>query len=511
MESVNSSFKLDERIPAISLTTTDVDVMAAQLVPLEMAQRYQLIPFRLKGEELHLAMADPYNQRAINDVRLYTGYEVRPYFCSLAEITDAIHRYLTLELSIARLTSREIAERSEFSSYVLRKDFSSTDAPTIQLVDSLLTEAIKSGASDIHWEPTAEDYRVRFRLDGELQTVNKLPLEGARSISARLKVMARMDVSERRLPQDGRCSIDVEGRLVDLRISSLPTVYGEKIVVRILDAHHSLRSLSELGMRPEMEQAIRRLLQNPHGLILVSGPTGSGKTTTLYAMVREIATESRNIVSIEDPVEYRLPGVNQVNVQPKIGLTFGRGLRAILRQDPDVIMIGEIRDEETARIAVSAALTGHLVLSTLHTNTAAEAITRLLDMGIEPYLLASALNAVISQRLVKRLCFRCKQEYTPSEVELKLFPKLSIATRLHRASGCPYCRGGYSGRLGIYELLPYDEEIKALILNSKSGAEIEQAAIAKGMIPLLNDGIHKVIQGLTTVHEVMKIRLAADG
>jgi len=317
--------------------------------------------------------------------------------------------------------------------------------------------------------------------------------------------MARMDVAERRLPQDGRMSIRIKGRKIDLRVSSLPTVDGEKVVVRILDSQTAERSLGDLGMSPEVEIGIRALLQQPHGLILVTGPTGSGKTTTLYALLRELHAQTVNVVSIEDPVEYRLPGVNQVQVHAKIGLTFAHGLRAILRQDPDVIMVGEIRDEETARIAIAASLTGHLVLSTLHTNTAAEALTRLLDMGIEPYLLACTVGGVLSQRLVRVLCENCKQAFELDSAEQKALNLAEVVSSMYLAKGCPQCRGtGFRGRIGIHEFLLYNKDIKNLVLSRHGSSEIEQLAITSGMTPLIQDGIRKAARGLTTVGEVVR-------
>lgn len=482
-------------VPRISLTEVIIDQMAVQLITEELAKRHVLIPISLNNGVLHVAMADPTSVRAIEDIRLTSGYEIEPMLANEDQIRAAIRQHLTIHHSAAQMAAlKGIAESGEIWS-VEELEQSGQDAPTVRLVDSIFQQAIVFGASDIHWEPRENDFSVRLRIDGQLNSISPLPLSAVRSVISRLKMMAKMDVAERRLPQDGRIVVEMSGRRIDLRVSTLPTVYGEKAVVRILDPETAQRSLGSLGMREEVETGMRRLLQRPHGLILITGPTGSGKTTSLYALMRELQAEAFNIVSIEDPVEYRLPGINQVQVQSSIGLTFAKGLRAILRQDPDVIMIGEIRDEETARIAVSAALTGHLVLSTLHTNTAAEAITRLLEMGIEPYLLTDSISGVLSQRLVRVLCDACKEPVFGDEAGGNSF----------RPKGCPQCRGiGYKGRIGIHELLRYNQDIKELVLGRQSIRKIEQAAIKDGMLPLFQDGLKKVELGLTTREEVLR-------
>ena len=497
------------QVPRVSLTEVTIDPEACQLLSEDVAGRYRLFPFQLRDGILRLAMADPSAGQALEDVRLITGLKVEPYLAEESEIRSAIRQYLILQQSAARLADQnnQVAE-APVPFVVETSSASGEDAPTIRLVDSILEEAVRLGASDIHWEPQEQGLKIRFRLDGELALLTSLPVTAARSVVARLKTMAKMDVAERRLPQDGRFAIDLAERRIDLRVSTLPTVAGEKAVVRLLDPETAERPLSALGMRSDVEKGIRRLLQAPHGLILVTGPTGSGKTTTLYALLREVQREALNIVSIEDPVEYRLSGVVQVQVNARIGLTFANGLRAILRQDPDVILIGEIRDEETARIATTAALTGHLVFSTLHTNTAAEAISRLLDMGIEPYLLADALNGVLSQRLVRLLCPYCKQ---PVQGETKFRDVVAALPSLtdkdvYSAQGCPYCRGtGYKGRIGIHEFLPYNENIRQLVLTRQSSRSIESEARKAGMLTLLEDGVIKVCEGLTSLDEVLRV------
>lgn len=498
-------------VPWIKLTEVEIDPVIARMIQEEMAWRYVLIPFKLQTGRLQVAMADPGNLQVMDNIRVLTGYPVEPFLADRNEIEAAIRQYITVENSVAQLTSSQKEDWQSEPSGFERQENGDDDAPTIRLVDSLLREAVSLGASDVHWEPSAEQFMVRYRIDGRLETRYKFPFEVARNLIARLKVMSRMDVAEKRLPQDGRTELTVTGKRIDLRLSSLPTVYGEKVVVRLLNPDTAKRTLQQLGMRIEVEEEIRLLLKQPHGIILVVGPTGSGKTTTLYALLREIASEKLNIVSIEDPVEYRLPGVVHVQIQPHIGLTFAKGLRAILRQDPDVIMIGEIRDEETARIAIAAALTGHLVLSTLHTNTAAEALTRLMDMGIEPYLLGGAIRGVLSQRLVRKLCEECKETLALSKAERVSLGLVESCGEVFRAKGCAHCRGtGYSGRIGIHELLIYDSTIKDLVLARHSALELERAALSSGMIPLYQDGLDKVRKGLTTLEEVWSSSTASS-
>lgn len=374
------------------------------------------------------------------------------------------------------------------------------------MIDSLFKQAILEGASDIHWEPRESCFQVRFRLDGFLAKKSELPPGLAKSIAARLKLMAGIDVSERRLPQDGRMVISGTGKTIDVRVSTFPTVFGEKIVTRILDSEFAERSLADLGMQEKIKTEIQKLLKKPHGLVLVSGPTGSGKTTTLYALCKELPSDIYNIVSIEDPIEYRLKGVNQAQVQVKAGLGFAQGLRSILRQDPDIIMVGEIRDHETAKIATAAALTGHLVISTIHTNSAAETLARLLDMNVEPYMLASAVSGILAQRLVRKLCVHCRKP----DQDLVLSAYSDEQSRgkeiFYRAVGCERCNGtGYEGRTGIYEFLSYDSQIKELVLEKRSSLLIEEAAKQKGMKTLLEDGMTKAKLGLTSLEEVFRV------
>ncbi|SPF33048.1 Type II/IV secretion system family protein [Candidatus Desulfosporosinus infrequens] len=502
-------------IPEISLNQVIIDHEVAGLIPEAMALRYTLIPFGLRSGILRVAMFEPTNERALRDVQMFTGLEVEPVFARDEEIQTAIRQCLTVGQSAARLAhlaDRTFEDQAAWLTEYNEVDSQEEDAPTLKLVHSVLHEAVVQGVSDIHWEPRKNDFVVRYRIDGKLITKHILSSNVARSIVSSLKVMAQMDVAERRIPQDGRMTFCAGLRRIDVRMSSLPIVHGEKIVVRILDPEMAQRPLNALGMRPEVEVRIQVLLKRTNGLILVVGPTGSGKTTTLYALLRELNAEEQNIISIEEPVEYHLSGVNQIQVNLSAGLSFAVGLRHILRQDPDVIMIGEIRDEETARIAITASLTGHLVLSTLHTNTAAEALVRLMDMGVEPYLLASAVSGVLSQRLVRRLCEHCKAPYPVSEVERRALLLPASITLLYRPVGCSKCLGtGFRGRIGIHEFLHYNQEIKDLVLARHNSRDIEQQALVSGMLTVFEDGLLKVTQGVTTVEEILHAVSGIEG
>lgn len=490
------------KIPKVDLTEKKISLAAALVIPEELARRYTLIPFAFQEGKLQVAMANPTDRKAWDDVGLYSGYPVEPFLAGAEEIRVAIRECFTIRNSEEEISEKPIRV---MNSWIVEQEVYEQEAPVIRLVDSLFRQAVRELASDIHWEPRENSFVIRFRIDGLLEDRTTLSLKTAEGIIARIKVMAGMDVTERRIPQDGRIILELSDKRVDIRISTLATVYGEKVVTRILDQETARRSLAQLGMRKDVEEGVRKLLQQPHGLILITGPTGSGKTTTLYALLRELQSESCNIISIEDPVEYRLPGVNQAQVNPRIGLDFAGGLKAILRQDPDIIMVGEIRDKETAQIATAAALTGHLVLSTVHTNTAAEALARMLDMDIEPYLVAASVCGVISQRLVRKLCPNCRQ-VCPVSAEVKESFKWDNVEYIYSPRGCSKCRGtGYNGRIGIHEFLPYSQEIKELVLQKQSSQVLEQVSKSLGIMNLKEDALLKVVEGYTSLEEVIRI------
>ncbi|RNC29285.1 MAG: Type II secretion system protein E [Candidatus Dichloromethanomonas elyunquensis] len=488
-------------IERFCLSEKSIDMKAVLRISEELARKYILIPVAIRENRLSVAMADPANGSALDDIRLYSGCQVDPLLAGKEEIKIAIRDCFTIGRSGAEFSGQNSGPFSKWKVDGGLKD--GQEAPVIQLVDSLISQAIMEKASDIHWEPKEDFFQVRFRIDGKLEIKTVAPSGLAKGITARLKVMGGMDVTERRIPQDGRIILDHPGKRIDIRVSTFTTVCGEKVVTRILDEQTARRSLEELGMRQEVEEGVRRLLRQPHGLILVSGPTGSGKTTTLYALLQELSSGSLNIVSIEDPVEYRIPGVNQAQVNARAGFDFAGGLRAVLRQDPDIIMVGEIRDKETARIATAAALTGHLVLSTVHTNTAAEAVARMLDMEIEPYLVASSVCGVIAQRLVRKLCPHCRKQ-VPVSSEVKKALRWDNVFTIFEPEGCAKCRGtGYSGRLGVHEYLPYHQPIKELIMQKSDAAAIEKTACSLGMLTLWQDALQKVVRGTTSLEEVM--------
>ncbi len=413
-----------------------------------------------------------------------------------------------MEDYISSLESR-LEEGEEAEGAIFEDLLAGSDAPIIQLLNTIFLKAIKVGASDIHFEPYERDVIVKFRLDGVLHEVTRIPFSSYPKVVSRVKVISRLNVAEKRLPQDGRIKVRIGKKQIDMRVSTLPTVFGERVVIRLLDRSHKLLTLKELGFSDRDHAVFEDVITKPHGLILVTGPTGSGKTTTLYAAIQRIWTPEKNILTVEDPVEYQMEGINQVQVNPRIGLTFAAGLRSILRQDPDVIMIGEIRDLETAEIAVRASMTGHLVFSTLHTNDAPSSIARLTDMGVEPFLVASSLECVLAQRLVRRVCSHCAFEYEPTEEELKTIHSVLgdvNVVRLKRGKGCERCLGtGYSGRIAIYQVMKIDEEMRALISRTSDTEKIRELAKKRGMRTLLEDGMEKVLSGITTVEEVLQV------
>ena len=498
---------LQNDVPYVSLETFKIDDAASSLITPEIARRYKALPIGFNNGKLLVAMRYPKDIIAIDDLRIHTGYDFQPVICADSELTAAIERYSRTSVNVEQSAEDEI----EIEEVAAEVD-DDAEKPAVRLVNLIFNQAVRAGASDVHIEPQEKSTRVRLRIDGVLHNAMQPPKRLHASLVSRIKVMANMDIAERRVPQDGRVSLKIDDKTVDVRVATLPTAYGEKVTMRLLNRSGKLISLEKLGFPlPELEK-YRRIVQIPYGMVLVTGPTGSGKSTTLYATLSVVNSVGKNIITVEDPIEYRLDGLNQVQVNVRAGLTFANGLRSILRSDPDIIMIGEIRDAETARIAVESALTGHLVFSTIHTNDAAGAITRLGDMGIETFLTASSLTAVVAQRLARILCPHCKQAYEITREQLLTnipdFPLCEGEEKLtlYRSKGCFRCSNtGYKGRVGVYELLLVNEEIRQLTLDHASGSQIKDAAIGAGMITLRQDGLRKVKEGITSVEEIMRV------
>ncbi len=492
----------------IDLAEASVDGSAVARVSAAVCRRHTVLPIGYDDGKLVLAMADPGNVFALDDVRQITGLEVRPVVATRDDLLAALDRFCRADGELDDLTSAMTDTEEEDDLSRLTEVIE--DAPIVKYVNLLITQAIQDRASDIHIEPGENDLRVRYRIDGVLHEVMRSPKQIASGVVSRLKIMSEIDIAERRIPQDGRLSVTSNGKKIDLRVATLPTVWGEKVVMRVLDNSTARLDLADLGFSQGNFERYKTSYVKPYGMILVTGPTGSGKSTTLYATLNIVSKPEINVITVEDPVEYRLPGINQVQVNPKAGLTFSTALRSILRSDPDVVLIGEIRDHETAQIAIEASLTGHLVLTTLHTNDAPSAITRLVEMGIEPFLVGSALDCVLAQRLARRLCSKCKEEYDPSEAELvgARFPWLpgEAVPSLHRAVGCSACsRTGYKGRLALHEVMSVSEEIERLAVSRSSAADIERVATSQGMASLRDDGWAKVAAGVTSIEEILRV------
>lgn len=495
------------------LQVEGVDGYVLSQIPIHFARKHLLVPVRLAEDRLWVAVADPLNMEVVDDLRVRTGMDVVAVLSLEAEITRTINRIYhesgdSAEQVLAHLgemgAGRSLGELEE-SEDLLE---SSADAPVIKLVNTILSEAVRVRASDIHIEPYQKELKIRYRVDGVLYN-SLTPSRNLHSaIVSRIKVMAKMNIAEKRLPQDGRIRLKVADRDFDIRVSTLPTSFGERVVLRLLDKTSVLLGLEEVGLMPEQMELFERLISAPNGIILVTGPTGSGKTTTLYAALNRINSPDKNIITIEDPVEYQLPGIGQIQVNTKIGLTFAKGLRSIVRQDPDVILVGEIRDTETAEISIHAALTGHLVFSTLHTNDAAGAITRLIDMGIEPFLVSSSVNAILAQRLVRVICPRCREGYKPNPRttrELGIQPEETEVV-LYRGRGCDAClQTGFRGRTGIFEFLVMDDALRGLMMQTSDAATLRRSAVERGMRTLRDDGVRKIRMGITTVEEVLRV------
>ncbi len=502
-------------LPVIELGSVGIDPEAANSMPLHVLEQVQAIPYAFEEDSLCVAIADPQNIHGIDSLRLASRHPIALRVAASEEIANELGRLArTAEAFGARSGLSEAADFEVIDEEVddLEVDDGISDAPLVRLVNSIIFEAAEDGASDIHFEPQADALVVRFRIDGVLHETQRIPRRSAVGVTTRLKVLAKLDIAERRKPQDGRISLSAAaaGRLLDVRVATLPTVEGEAVVMRLLDKSKKPPTLEEIGLSSEMQEELSSLIQRPTGALLASGPTGSGKSTTLFAALAQINRPEINVITVEDPVEYRLAGLNQVQINPRAGLTFATVLRSILRSDPDVVMVGEIRDVETAKISIEAALTGHFVLSTLHTNDAPGALTRLNEMGVEPFLTGAAVTGVLAQRLARRLCEHCRELYTPNEEELRAarLPEelLDGHIELFRRNGCVRCRQtGYRGRLGIFQLLTMNEEVSAFAARKASHEELERAAMDGGMKTLWGDGIEKVLAGETSVEELARV------
>src|SRR6059036_1079160 len=509
-------------VPAINLAKVEVEDSVVKLIPSEVAQKYLIMPISRTGATLTIAMVDPTNVFAMDDIKFMTGYNVEPVVASEVAIKEGIDRYYgsihALEL---KKVMDQMAHEEEQNLELLEEDqevdlakleASTEEAPVVRLVNLILTDSIKRGASDIHVEPYEKDFRVRFRIDGVLYEIMNPPMKLKDAITSRLKIMAKLDISEKRLPQDGRIKIKIKlqgkNKEMDYRVSVLPTLFGEKIVLRLLDKENLMLDMTRLGFEQESLTKFEKAIFKPYGMVLVTGPTGSGKTNTLYSSISQLNKPDTNIVTAEDPVEFQLPGINQVQMKEQIGLNFAAALRSFLRQDPNIILVGEIRDFETAEIAIKAALTGHLVLSTLHTNGAPETITRLMNMGIEPFLVATSVHLICAQRLVRRICKDCAEVVdvpVPALIEEGYSPEEAKSVKIQKGKGCGTCNNtGYKGRTGLYEVMEVDDEIRELVLVGASALELKKKAIERGMLTLRRSGLIKVAAGWTTLEEVAR-------
>ncbi len=496
-------------LPFVDLTEFPIDGSAVGSVPDAVARRHNALPIGYEDGRLLVAMADPANVIALDDIRSLTGRDVKPVVATKADVVAAMNRYLRADGDLDELSSA-IDVRGDEEDDLSRVKEIVDDAPIVKFVNLLITQAIQDRASDIHIEPTERDLRVRFRIDGVLHEIMRSPKTITAGVISRLKIMADIDIAERRIPQDGRLSVTANGKKIDLRVATLPTVWGEKVVMRVLDNSTAMLKLSDLGFSQGNYDRWEGGFRKPYGMLLVTGPTGSGKSTTLYATLNIVSRPEVNVITVEDPVEYRIPGINQVQANPKAGLTFASALRSILRSDPDIVLLGEIRDHETAQIAIEAALTGHLVLSTLHTNDAPSAINRLIEMGIEPFLVGSSLDCVLAQRLARRLCVKCKEAYTPTRESLVAsrfpWPQDAELPTLWRPVGCSSCsKTGYKGRLALHEVMAVSEDIERLTVERASAEAIGRVAREQGMVTLRDDGLQKCLEGVTSVEEILRV------
>ncbi len=499
-------------LPLVDLDSADIQLDCIDLIPAAVANKFQVLPINRKGRVLTIAMANPGNIFAIDDIKFITGLDVQPAVAGEMAIKKSIDKFYATSDSLASIMEGieddiELVEESDDDDITVQDG---QNAPVVKLVNTLLAEAVKMGASDIHIESYEKNMRVRYRMDGVLQEVMEPPIKLRNAIISRVKIMSELDIAERRIPQDGRIKLKIGDKKVDLRVSTLPCIFGEKVVMRILDKSNLNLDLADFGMEEKASKGIYEAIASPFGMVLVTGPTGSGKTTTLYSCLAKLNEPDLNIMTAEDPVEYNIDGINQVQVKERVGLTFAAALKAFLRQDPNIVMVGEIRDLETGGIATKAALTGHLVLSTLHTNDAPSTINRMIDMGIEPFLVASSTVLIMAQRLVRRICKNCKEEVSISQ-DAKRDLALPAEAKVFKGKGCEKCNGtGYAGRQGLYEVMPITPALRELILDRASTSEIRKQAVKEGMLTLRDDGLLKVAKGVTTVEEVLRETAVAD-
>lgn len=504
-QQIVSALEVQLNIPQVHLNQLTIDEEVMRIIPKELAKSANVIPIHKDRNQLYVAMSDPMNYFIIEELRLATGLQIIPRLATETELEKSVMRHYELRESMeAAMTDVEAEQLTHIDMNAMEEE---EETPVIRLVNQILADAITQGASDIHFDSQEYDFRIRYRVDGVLRTERVLPKNMQNVLIARVKIMAKLNITESRIPQDGRIKTVVDQKPVDLRVSTLPTVHGEKVVMRILDMGSSMNSIDKLGMSDVHLERFKKMIQAPNGIVLVTGPTGSGKSSTLYAALNTLNTDQVNIITVEDPVEFRLEGANQIQVKEEVGLTFAAGLRSILRQDPDIVMIGEIRDLETAEIAVRTSLTGHLVLSTLHTNSAVESVTRLKDMGIEPFLIASAVNGVVAQRLVRRVCRDCLEPVEVTEANRPVFEQYGlIPGRVMKGKGCPSCNDtGYRGRVAVHEVLPINEKIREIIMTTMSIREIQEEMKRAGIFTMYEDGIEKVNEGLTSLEEVLRV------
>jgi len=493
-------------IPHVDLYNQKIDKKLVNVISEDIARRYQVLPLKKTGNRLMVAMYDPLNYFALDDLRLSTGFEIDPVIAKKVELELAINRYYGMQKSIEQMLL-DMPTNEDDQAFLEAQQ--SDDSPVAKMVNQLIKQAVQLGASDIHFDPHETEVVIRMRIDGLLRTERVLPIAMNNVLVSRIKIMSKLNIAEKRLPQDGRFKVELDYKTIDLRVSILPTNFGEKVVMRLLDTGSVTLGIKQLGFSEENEKEFSEIIQHAYGIILVTGPTGSGKSTTLYTALQHLNNDTVNIITVEDPVEYQIKGINQVQVRPNIGMTFAAGLRSILRQDPDIIMVGEIRDSETAEIALRSAMTGHLVLSTLHTNDAVSAISRLMDMGIEPFLVASSLVGVLAQRLVRKICPYCGESYELTEDERQLFVSRGLSTAsIIKGKGCTHCNNtGYKGRIAIHELVVVDNHLREMITMKQSDSAYRKYVREKGFKGMLDDGLLKVSQGKTTIEEIYRVTI----